>query len=270
LTTFGSVALAGKIGNTVFDMDEKNQAERPQRYVWPWFVLGAFVLAIVLAVFWMSALVHRVREQREYNLYPAPKQVAPIQPAPIQSTPTQSVSPQAVPVAPAPQTNSVTPKAAVDPVKEQRMAEFRETLAGGNADVGRKVFFESPAANCGKCHKAGGQGGDNGPVLDGIAARQSREFILESILFPNAVINTNFQTVVVLLKSNSGVSGTLGSETETNLVLITPEDGAVTVAKTDIVRRYIGVSPMPEGIWQSLSKQELRDVIEFVASLKEK
>jgi hypothetical protein len=53
-------------------------------------------------------------------------------------------------------------------------------------------------------------------------------------------------------------------------VLITPEDGPVTVAKTDIVRRYIGVSPMPEGIWQSLSKQELRDVIEFVASLKEK
>src|SRR6185369_15746047 len=102
---------------------------------------------------------------------------------------------------PVPQTNSVAPKASVDSVKDQRMAEFRDTLTGGNADAGRKVFFESPAANCGKCHKAGGQGGENGPALDGIAMRQSREFILESILFPNAVINTNFDTIVVVLKS---------------------------------------------------------------------
>ena len=149
------------------------------------------------------------------------------------------------------------------------MAEYQDALAGGDAEAGRKIFFESPAANCGKCHKAGGQGGDNGPVLDGILVRQSREFILESILFPNAVINTNFQTIVVVLKDNRGLSGTLKSETETNLVLNTPEDGPVTVEKSEIQRRWIGVSPMPEGIWQTLTKQELRDVIEFVASLKD-
>jgi hypothetical protein len=86
-------------------MDEKNQAEQPQRYVWPWFVLGALVLAIVLAILWMSVLVHRVREQREYNLYPAPKQ-----PAPIQSMPTQSVSTPAVSNVPGGQTNSAAPR----------------------------------------------------------------------------------------------------------------------------------------------------------------
>jgi putative heme-binding domain-containing protein len=242
-------------------MDEKNQPEPPQRYVWPWFVLGLLVLGIVLAVFWMSVLVHRVRQQRQDNSW-----LTPVQP----SAPTQAVPSKAAPAAPAPATNSSSPKASVDPVKEQRMAEFRDTLAGGNAEAGRKVFFESPAASCGKCHKADGQGGNNGPVLDGIGARESREFILESILFPNAVINTNFQTVVVLLKDNRGLSGTLKSESETNLVLVTPEDGPVTAQKSEIQRRWIGASPMPEGIWQSLSKQELRDVIEFVATLKAK
>ena len=148
------------------------------------------------------------------------------------------------------------------------MAEFQDTLAGGNADAGRKVFFETPAASCGKCHKADGLGGDNGPALNGMVARRSREFILESILFPNAVIDTNFQTTVVLLQDNRGLSGTLKSETETNLVLITPEDGPVPVDKSAIQRRWLGVSPMPEGIWQQLSKQELRDVIEFIATLK--
>jgi quinoprotein glucose dehydrogenase len=198
---------------------------------------------VALAIFWMSVLVRRVHEQRESNPWPTPSQSAP-------------------------KTNSAPGKTNSDAAKAERMVEFRDTLSGGNAENGRKVFFESPTANCGKCHKAGGQGGDNGPVLDGIGARRSREFILESILFPNAVINTNFQTVVVVLKDDTGVSGTLKSETDSNLLLVTPEDGAMTVQKSDIKRRWIGASPMPEGIWQSMSKQELRDVIEFVATLK--
>jgi putative heme-binding domain-containing protein len=239
-----------------FGMDEQNQP--PQRYTWPRYVLAGVVLGIVLAVVWMSVLVRRIREQREdmWQTVPPPTQSVTIPPPPSNSAPN-------VP----PPTNSA-PKASVDPVRAQRMAEFQDALSGGDAVAGRKVFFESPAASCGKCHKAEGQGGDNGPVLDGILARQSREFILESILFPNAVINTNFQTVVVLLKDNRGFSGTLKSETESNLVLISQEDGPVAVDKSEIQRRWIGASPMPENIWQLLSKQELRDVIEFVASLK--
>jgi putative heme-binding domain-containing protein len=248
-------------GDTGCDMDEKNEADRPESYRWPWFLLGMVVLGFVLAVIWMSVLVHRIHEQREYTPWPTPSH-------PVVQTnfvPDTNAAPQ---TNSAPATNAAAPTASVDPVKAERMAEFADTLSGGNEEAGRKVFFESPAANCGKCHKAGGQGGDNGPVLDGIGARQSREFIMESILFPNAVINTNFQTIVALLNSNIGISGTLKSETETNLLLITPEDGPVTVQKSDIKQRWIGASPMPEGIWQLLSKQELRDVIEFVATLK--
>jgi putative heme-binding domain-containing protein len=233
-------------------MDEKDEASQRPRYTWPRYVLGAVVVWLVLVIVWVSVIARRTREQRDDNPWPAP---TPAQPVPK----TNFV---------APRTNSVLPNAKIDPVKTQRMAEFSDTLSGGNADAGRKVFFESPAASCAKCHKAAGQGGENGPALDGIGARQSREFILESILFPNAVINTNFQTVVVLLNNNTGVSGTLKSDTETNLVLITSEDGPVTVQKSDIQRRWLGASPMPEGIWQSLSKQELRDLIEFVATLK--
>ncbi|HWC59240.1 MAG TPA: c-type cytochrome [Verrucomicrobiae bacterium] len=249
---------------------EQNEPEPPQRYVWPRYVLGGVVLGIVLAVFWMAVLVRRIREQRDTTAWPVATPLSPTQSVTVPSAPTNPA-----PAQPARPTNSLSPsnssppKAGIDPEKAARMAEFQDTLAGGNADAGRKIFFESPAANCGKCHKAGGLGGDNGPALDGIAARQSREFILESILFPNAVIDTNFQTTVVLLKDNRGLSGTLKSESETNLVLNTPEDGPVVVQKSEIERRWIGASPMPEGIWQTLSKQELRDVIEFVASLKQ-
>ena len=151
--------------------------------------------------------------------------------------------------------------------KDNRLAEFRDVLHGGDAAAGRKVFFDKPEANCGKCHKAGGQGGDNGPPLDGIGTEQSRDFILESILYPNAVISTNYETVIVLLKNGSGTSGTLKGETGTELSLITPDDGPVTISKADVKERMKGASPMPEGIWQSLRKEDLRNLIEFVATL---
>ncbi|HZL41838.1 MAG TPA: hypothetical protein VFD66_01000 [Verrucomicrobiae bacterium] len=37
------------------------------RYRWPWFVLGAFVAAIALAILWMSVAVRRTRQLRDSN-----------------------------------------------------------------------------------------------------------------------------------------------------------------------------------------------------------
>jgi len=39
----------------------------PPRYRWPWVVLAAVVLAVVLAVLWMSREVNRMRRIRELN-----------------------------------------------------------------------------------------------------------------------------------------------------------------------------------------------------------
>jgi hypothetical protein len=43
-----------------------------RRYVWPWFVLGAVLLAIALAVAWMSKEIERTRRIRDLNA-PAPR-----------------------------------------------------------------------------------------------------------------------------------------------------------------------------------------------------
>ena len=36
-------------------------------YKWPWFVLAAFVLAVVLAVVWMGFAIKHEREQRDFS-----------------------------------------------------------------------------------------------------------------------------------------------------------------------------------------------------------
>jgi quinoprotein glucose dehydrogenase len=147
------------------------------------------------------------------------------------------------------------------------LAGFRGALAGGDAAAGRKIFFEKPEASCGRCHRVGGQGGDNGPALDGLSSRQTPEFILESLVDPNAKVSEGYSSVVVVLKSGSGVSGVLRSETESNLVIHTPDDGPVTVSKADIVRRVPGASPMPADFAQLISPSDLRDLMAFLQSL---
>ena len=42
----------------------------PQKYRWPWVVLGAFVVAIILAVIWMTA---EVRRQESYHQLDTPE-----------------------------------------------------------------------------------------------------------------------------------------------------------------------------------------------------
>ena len=46
-------------------MDEMN--EKPRRYRWPWFVLAAFVLFVLLAIVWMSFAVRTVEQERDLN-----------------------------------------------------------------------------------------------------------------------------------------------------------------------------------------------------------
>jgi hypothetical protein len=60
-------------------MEEKNETEQPRRYTWPKFVLGAVVLWIVLVIIWMSVLVRRTREQRDYTPWPKSAPVFPPQ-----------------------------------------------------------------------------------------------------------------------------------------------------------------------------------------------
>jgi hypothetical protein len=54
------------------DKDNLPDAAAKRHYTWPWFVLGAVLLAIALAVLWMSQEVERTRRIRDLNA-PAPQ-----------------------------------------------------------------------------------------------------------------------------------------------------------------------------------------------------
>ena len=53
-----------------------------RRYTWPWFVLAAVLLAIALAVAWMSKEIERTRRIRDLNAPAAPVSRGATSPAP--------------------------------------------------------------------------------------------------------------------------------------------------------------------------------------------
>lgn len=148
------------------------------------------------------------------------------------------------------------------------LRSFRECFAGGNAELGRKIFLEKPEVSCVRCHKAGGEGGEVGPDLSGIGSRHDRQYLLEGIVFPNKQIAAGYESLLITLTSGVVYAGIVKSEDDESIKLNSPEDGLVTIKKSEIKSRERALSAMPEEFRQVLSKRELRDLIEFLASLK--
>jgi quinoprotein glucose dehydrogenase len=153
-------------------------------------------------------------------------------------------------------------RAADDP-----LAPYAECLEGGDATRGRQLFFERAQLSCVRCHKVGETGGDVGPELTKIAVDKKRDYLLEAIVTPDKTVAKNFETVVVLDADGQQYTGILRQEDDEKLTLITPEAKLVTIAKANIEARKAGKSSMPEDLLKHLNKAELRDLLEFLASL---
>jgi quinoprotein glucose dehydrogenase len=152
------------------------------------------------------------------------------------------------------------------------LARYAFALAGGDREKGEVLFKEHALAQCLRCHKLGESGGDAGPDLTQIAAKKDRRYLLEAIVNPSATIAEGFQSVMVTMKSGDVQMGVVREETADTLAIQMPVPGAplVTLQKSGIARREASAaSGMPPGLGDMLPRRDLRDLLEFVAHLKE-
>ena len=156
-------------------------------------------------------------------------------------------------------------EASLDP--KDILAPYRIALMGGDAAAGKKVFMEKPEASCVRCHKVKNEGAEVGPILTGVGGRQTREYLLESIVDPNAKIAAGFETLMITLKDGSIHAGIFKKETEAELAILPPIGALETLKKSEITARSKGISGMPP-LGAVLSKRDLRDVVEFLAHQK--
>lgn len=151
-----------------------------------------------------------------------------------------------------------------------KLGRYSFALVGGDAEIGERLFKEHAIAQCFRCHKIHGSGGDAGPDLTKVAAQKDRRYLLEAIVDPGAKIAHGFESVICTMTSGDIKAGLLKGETADAVILQLPVAGAEPEAlkKADIKSRETGPSGMPPGLGELLSKRELRDIVEFVSTLK--
>jgi quinoprotein glucose dehydrogenase len=89
------------------------------------------------------------------------------------------------------------------------------------------------------------------------------------VVHPGAKIAKGYETVVLVLTDETTVSGVVKSEDKKVIRLVTAENKEVVVAAADVAARRTGPSAMPDDLHTKLTRRELRDVVEFLAGLKE-
>jgi putative heme-binding domain-containing protein len=147
--------------------------------------------------------------------------------------------------------------------------EYKDTLYGGNLQLGNAIFYRNQSVECIRCHNAGGEGGVVGPSLKGIGSRLTREQILQALIEPSARIAPGYGMISLKLTDGQEVTGTVIQETDDEIQLKTSEAEPLRIATARIKSRENYPSSMPP-MGGLMSKREIRDVVEFLASLKSK
>lgn len=147
--------------------------------------------------------------------------------------------------------------------------DFTHTLEGGDADRGRNLFMNHIAAQCIRCHKVkDGKGSDIGPNLKS-AGLQGRSHHLEAIVDPQRTITEGYGSISLTLENGQSIAGLFKSEMK-GVIEIKDAEGVITrVASENVKERTPVISTMPP-MGTILTKREIRDIIEYLSTLKSK
>ncbi len=150
--------------------------------------------------------------------------------------------------------------------KAPLMARYKAILAPDrlkSADVskGRSVFRR----NCVACHKLFDEGGDVGPELTG-SDRANVDYVLENVLDPNATVPAEYRAATVALADGRVLSGLVQKQDDRTLVIRTSNE-RLTLPREDVAEfKVSNQSMMPEGLFEKLTDDEVRDLVAYLAS----
>lgn len=140
--------------------------------------------------------------------------------------------------------------------------------AGKSGDPRRgEAVFRRQDLQCLKCHSLGGAGGRVGPDLASIGASAQPDYLVESLLTPNAKVKEAFNAVLVETDEGKVLTGLVVRETKTELVLRDAEDRQVTIPVSAIESKRDSRSLMPDGSVDGLTRPELVDLVRYLSEL---
>jgi cytochrome c oxidase cbb3-type subunit III len=139
-----------------------------------------------------------------------------------------------------------------------------EAKVSGSADSGRAIF--SGKGGCSGCHMIRGQGGALGPDLTNAGMARSVPQLREAILKPSEKPTEGFSAVTVRTKKGETIKGVAKDNTNYNINVMDGSGRIHLLSKIDLSEVVFSKrSAMPEDYGQRFSKQEIDDLIAFLA-----
>jgi putative heme-binding domain-containing protein len=166
---------------------------------------------------------------------------------------------------------AVTPVKPRPFVKNWTVAELVPKVEKGlkkrDFDRGRQLFGE---AKCYLCHRFNSEGGAQGPDLTGAAGRFNVHDLLESIIEPSKVISDQYADVIITLTNGKVVTGRIinlhGDNMHVSTDMLNPSATVNVNAKQVDTVVTSKVSPMPAGLIDTLTADEILDLAAFLLS----
>src|SRR5690606_31538451 len=122
---------------------------------------------------------------------------------------------------------------------------------------------------CYKCHRVGDTGEEIGPNLNQIGEIRSKRDLVEAVVFPSASFAREYEPYLIITLSGKSYSGILSRQTAQAIYLRLTDRSEIRIERDDIEEmRPAKTSIMPQGLDQTISPEEFRDLIAFLLTLK--
>ena len=136
----------------------------------------------------------------------------------------------------------------------------------GNQKNGINLF----QASCRICHQVKGEGMDVGPKLTEIGTKLAPEALFKSLISPSSAISFGYETSLVTLKNGTKLTGIISSKTKDAIEIKYPGGTMQKIMVSDIKTiKELPESLMPK-IHESLTNQEIADIVSYLSSLTRK
>jgi putative membrane-bound dehydrogenase-like protein len=144
----------------------------------------------------------------------------------------------------------------IDKWQQQLSAQY---LSQADLESGAALFKKS----CANCHKLYGEGQTIGPDLTG-SNRGSLEYVLMNIIDPSSIVPKQFTTSTIVMNSGRVVTGVIVGQTEMTFTVQTEKEQLSLLREEVEQVRDSNKSLMPDGLLDSLSEQQVRDLVAFI------
>ena len=165
---------------------------------------------------------------------------------------------------------ALVPLAGVTEAQTMTEKDFQR-IAGSVKSTGNpangELIYRRATSGCATCHAIGGAGGKVGPDLTSIGASAPMDYIIESVLVPNAKVKEGFNAVTLTLKDGSQTTGIQARETDNEVFLRNIAGQDIPVVKANITGKTDVGSIMPAGIVDQYTDRERLDLYAFLGEL---